>query len=153
MEIGPGERVLITGESGSGKSTLFRAIAGLWPWGAGTILLPPRAGMMFMPQRPYLPLGTLRAAATYPSPPEGFADGAVKAALLRVGLGDFVPMLDRPSVGTMLSLGEQQRLAFARLLLHKPKWVFLDEATAALDADSEARAMSIFDAELADASV
>jgi putative ATP-binding cassette transporter len=153
-EIGPGERVLITGESGSGKSTLFRAIAGLWPWGSGTILLPPREAMMFMPQKPYLPLGTLRAAAAYPAGPDAFADGAVKAALIRVGLGDYVPVLDHVERwDRMLSLGEQQRLAFARLLLHKPGWVFLDEATAALDSASEARVMSIFDSELAGAAV
>jgi putative ATP-binding cassette transporter len=149
-EFGPGERVLIIGESGSGKSTLFRAIAGLWPWGTGTILLPPREGMMFMPQRPYLPLGTLRAAVAYPAAPEDFGTEAVAAALERVGLPEFVPLLDREDRwDRLMSIGQQQRLAFARLLLHKPAWVFLDEATAALDQDNQARVMSLFERELA----
>jgi putative ATP-binding cassette transporter len=148
-EIGPGERVLIVGESGSGKSTLFRAIAGLWPWGTGTILLPPRETMMFMPQKPYLPLGTLRVALAYPSPPDAFATEEMRAALVRGGLADFAPMLDREERwDRLMSMGEQQRLAFARLLLQKPRWVFLDEATAALDDENQARVMSIFDDEL-----
>jgi len=153
-EFGPGERVLIVGESGSGKSTLFRAIAGLWPWGTGTILLPPRDGMMFLPQHPYLPLGALRAAVAYPAPPDAFPREAMAEALERVGLPEFVPLLDRDDRwDRLMSMGQQQLLAFARLLLHKPRWVFLDEATAALDADSQARVMSIFDRELAGATL
>jgi putative ATP-binding cassette transporter len=152
--IQAGERVLLVGESGSGKSTLFRAIAGLWPWGSGRILLPKRSDMMFMPQRPYLPLGTLRAAVTYPEPPGAFGDAAVRAAVDRVGLGDLLPQLDREERwDRALSMGEQQRLAFARLVLHAPKWVFLDEATSALDRDSEARVMAMFDEELAGATL
>lgn len=148
-EIQPGERVLIVGASGSGKSTLFRAIAGLWPWGSGRILLPPRETMMFMPQRPYLPLGTLRAAVTYPSGPAGFPPDEIEAALRRVGLAELVPMLDlEERWDRALSVGQQQRLAFARLLLHRPLWVFLDEATAALDEDNQSTVMSIFDREL-----
>jgi putative ATP-binding cassette transporter len=148
-EIGPGERVLIVGESGSGKSTLFRAIAGLWPWGTGTILLPPRETMMFMPQKPYLPLGTLRTALAYPSAPDAFTTDEMRAALGRVNLEGFAPMLDREERwDRLMSVGEQQRLAFARLLLQKPRWVFLDEATAALDDENQARVMSIFDDEL-----
>ncbi len=153
-EIGPGERVLIVGESGSGKSTLFRAIASLWPWGSGTILLPPRDQIMFMPQRPYLPLGTLRTALAYPSPPDAFTDEALGTALTRVGLNDFVALLDRDERwDRLMSMGEQQRLAFARLLLHRPQWVFLDEATAALDEENQRRVMSIFDEELAGATL
>ena len=153
-EIHPGERVLIVGESGSGKSTLFRAIAGLWPWGSGRILLPPRHRMEFMPQRPYLPLGTLRNAVTYPAGPDEYDDARVRAALKRVGLADFIPELDREERwDKALSLGQQQRLAFARLLLHEPQWVFLDEATAALDEENQAVVMSIFDRELAKATV
>lgn len=153
-EIRPGERVLIVGASGAGKSTLFRAIAGLWPWGTGHILLPPRATMMFMPQRPYLPLGRLRGAVTYPAGPGGFAAEAVEAALRRVGLGELVPMLDLDERwDRALSVGQQQRLAFARLLLHRPRWVFLDEATAALDEANQEVVMSIFDQELPEAAV
>jgi len=153
-EFGPGERVLIVGESGSGKSTLFRAIAGLWPWGTGTILLPPRETIMFMPQRPYLPLGTLRTALAYPSAPDAFSTEVLKAALVRVGCAEFAPLLDREERwDRLLSVGEQQRLAFARLLLHRPRWVFLDEATAALDEENQRRVMSIFDEELAGATL
>ncbi len=149
-----GERVLLKGESGSGKSTLFRAIAGLWPWGSGRILVPPRSEMMFVPQRPYLPLGTLRAAVTYPAAPQTFDDAAVDAALVRVGLQDLLPRLDRAERwDRWLSLGEQQRVAFARLLVHAPRWVFLDEATAALDPESEARVMSVFEDVLAASTV
>ncbi len=133
-EIGQGERVLIQGESGTGKSTLFRAVAGLWPWGAGEIETPPRAEMMFMPQRPYLPLGPLRGAISYPKPPEHFGDADIAAALGEVGLERLADELDRiDRWDRILSLGEQQRLAFARLLLHRPRWIFMDEATAALD--------------------
>jgi len=133
-EIRPGERVLIQGESGTGKSTLFRAIGGLWPWGAGEIEIPPREDMMFMPQRPYLPLGTLSGALCYPAGADGFPEEAQGAALTRVGLERLVDQLPvRERWDRVLSLGEQQRLAFARLMLHQPKWIFMDEATAALD--------------------
>jgi putative ATP-binding cassette transporter len=153
-EFRQGDRVLIVGESGSGKSTLFRAIAGLWPWGTGTILLPPRESIMFMPQRPYLPLGTLRTALAYPSPPDAFSTEALSAALERVHLPEYAAMLDREERwDRLMSMGEQQRLAFARLLLQKPRWIFLDEATAALDDENQARVMSIFDEELAGATL
>ncbi len=152
--IRPGERVLLVGESGSGKSTLLRAVAGLWPWGSGRILLPPRAQMMFMPQRPYLPLGTLRAAVTYPEPSGAFDDGVVRAAVTRVGLAELLPRLDHEERwDRQLSMGEQQRLAFARLIVHAPRWLFLDEATSALDRENEARVMSIFEEELSGAAV
>jgi putative ATP-binding cassette transporter len=154
VEIEPGERVLIVGESGAGKSTLFRALAGLWPWGGGTIRLPDPETMMFMPQRPYIPLGNMRAAITYPDPPEAFATAEVTAAVKRVGLAEFLPALEfEARLDKNLSLGQQQLLAFARLLLHRPQWVFLDEATSALDEVSQRRVMSTFDHEFADATV
>src|SRR6185312_12524317 len=153
-EIGLGERVLIVGESGAGKSTLFRALAGLWPWGTGTIHLPDPDDMMFMPQRPYLPLGTMRAAISYPDAPEAFEPEAIEAVVKRVGLADLLPGIDSDTrLEKNLSLGQQQMIAFARLLLHRPGWVFLDEATSALDELSQRRVMSIFDRELPDTAV
>jgi putative ATP-binding cassette transporter len=153
-EIKPGERVLIMGESGAGKSTLFRAISSLWPWGSGKIRVPKPEEMMFLPQRPYLPLGTLRGAISYPASPETFEDAKVKEALERCGLGEFVPMLDKHERwDRSLSLGQQQRVAFARVLLHKPKWVFMDEATSALDEENQTSMLALFDDELKGASV
>lgn len=150
----PGERVLIVGETGAGKSTLFRAVAGLWPWGSGTILTPAPETMAFLPQRPYLPLGTLRNAVVYPSPPDAFSDAEVGHALERCGLGNLIPKLDQVERWDKeLSLGEQERLAFVRLLLHKPGWVFLDEATAALDEDSQGQVMGLFKDELKNTTV
>jgi putative ATP-binding cassette transporter len=143
-EIKAGERVLIQGESGTGKSTLFRAIGGLWPWGAGEISTPPRESMMFMPQRPYLPLGTLKGALSYPADPNTYSDEDCAAALIRVGLTQLPPRLDEEERwDRVLSLGEQQRLAFARLFLHKPAWIFMDEATAALDEKNQDAMMQL----------
>jgi vitamin B12/bleomycin/antimicrobial peptide transport system ATP-binding/permease protein len=154
VEVNPGERVQILGKPGMGKSTLFRALAGMWPWGAGTIELPPRAAMMFMPQRPYLPLDTLRAAVSYPAEPDRFDDAAVQAALERVDLGRLGASLDRTERwDRQLSLDEQQRLAFARLLLHAPRWVFVDDAIGALDEDHRRLVLSIFERELAEATL
>ncbi len=148
-EIKAGEKVLIVGESGTGKSTLFRAIAGLWPWGSGQIRIPPREHMQFMPQRPYIPLGTLRAALTYPAATDHFPEAEQLAALERCGLPHLVARLEEEERwDRVLSLGEQQRLAFARLLLHKPRWVFLDEATAALDEENQDQMMRLFREEL-----
>ena len=110
--------------------------------------------MAFLPQRPYLPLGTLRNAMTYPGPPDAYPDGDVRLALERCDLGNLIPRLDRVERWDKeLSLGEQERFAFARLLLHKPGWVFLDEATAALDEDSQRHVMGLFEAELKNTTV
>ena len=153
-EICKGERVLIVGPSGSGKSTLFRAIAGLWPWGAGQIVLPDRSRMMFMPQRPYLPLGTLCAALCYPASESNFQPAAVTAAFERCGLEPLISRLgDTERWDHVLSVGEQQRLAFARLMLHRPDWVFMDEATSALDEDMQTSLMNLFAEELAGATL
>jgi putative ATP-binding cassette transporter len=154
VELAPGERVLIVADRAADKSALFRAIAGLWPWGSGTIHLPPRRGMMFMPQRPYLPLGSLHAAVSYPAEPERFESIEVAAALVRVGLDHLVPALEREERWDKnLSLDEQQRLAFARLLLHQPSWVLLDDAMGALEEEHRRLIMAIFEHELADAAV
>jgi putative ATP-binding cassette transporter len=154
VEVAPGERISILGEAGSGRDTLLRAMAGLWPWGTGSVHLPPRETMMFMPQRPYLSLGTLRGAVCYPAA-SGFCDDtAVRAALERVDLGRLVPSLDREERwDKVLSLEEQQRLAFARLLVHAPRWVLLDEAMGALDAEHRRLVLSIFERDLAGAAV
>jgi putative ATP-binding cassette transporter len=137
--IGPGERVLVSGPSGSGKSTLFRALAGLWPFASGRIALP-RGRLLFLPQKPYLPIGSLREAVAYPAPPDAQADAAMREALDAVGLAGFASRLDERQHWSMLmSGGEQQKLAVARALLQRPDWLFLDEATAALDEASERR--------------
>ena len=152
--IAKGERVLLMGPSGSGKSTLFRAIAGLWPWGAGRIIVPERRCMMFMPQRPYLPLGPLRGALTYPASRRRFPTEALRKALRRCHLEHLLDRLDeRERWDRVLSVGEQQRLGFCRLLLHRPDWVFMDEATSALDEETQQSMMTLFDKELAGTTV
>jgi putative ATP-binding cassette transporter len=134
-----GERVLVTGPSGSGKSTLFRAIAGIWPFGSGRVMVPEGAKVMLVPQRPYFPLGTLAAAVGYPAEAGTFDDARVAEALVAVGLPELVARLgEEAHWNRMLSLGEQQRLAIARALLHAPDYLFLDEATASLDEAAEA---------------
>jgi putative ATP-binding cassette transporter len=154
VEISPGERIQILGKTASGKSTLFRALAGMWPWGGGTLRLPPRAAMTFMPEQPYLPLGTLRAAVCYPAEPGRFDETAVVAALERVDLGHLVPSLDRTERwDRQLPLDEQQRLAFARLLLHAPRWVVLDDAISALDESHRSLVLSLKDRELVGATL
>lgn len=129
-----GERTLLVGPSGSGKSTLFRAIAGIWPFGDGVIAAPEGRSVMLLPQRPYLPLGSLRDAVTYPGVTGTYPDSAIRAALQAARLPHLADRLDEFGFWVqVLSLGEQQRLAIARALLARPDWLFLDEATAALD--------------------
>lgn len=131
-----GEPVLVTGPSGAGKSTLFRALAGIWPYWKGRISLPKGATLLFLPQRPYLPIGTLRQAACYPG--RNFPDEAVAEALRAVGLEKFAGDLAREeNWAQLLSGGEQQRLAIARALINRPDWLFMDEATAALPDDTQ----------------
>ena len=135
-----GETVLLGGASGSGKSTLIRAIAGIWPFGRGQVRLPRDARVLFLPQRPYLPIGTLREVVSYPMPSAGVTDATLGEALEAVGLPEFTGRLDEEAHwAQQLSPGQQQRIAFARALVQQPEWLFLDEATSALDEMSEAR--------------
>ena len=151
----PGERVLLGGESGSGKSTLIRAIAGLWPWGEGRIILPASAKLAFVPQRPYIPLGTLRAALAYPVVGSMLSDARALAVLKDVGLFYLAPKLDiaEERWDQTLSGGERQRVAFARLLLERPTVIIMDEATAALDIDSEYRLLTLLFEQLPGATI
>ena len=137
--ISEGEKLLVTGPSGSGKSTLFRALAGIWPFGKGVVRRP-ASHVLFLPQKPYLTVGTLREQVSYPSAPGTFDDASCRAALTDCGLPHLADRLDEEQHWAQrLSGGEQQRIAFARVLLHQPQWLFLDEATSSLDEASETR--------------
>ncbi|RDJ12321.1 ABC transporter ATP-binding protein/permease [Rhizobium grahamii] len=138
VEIEPGERVLVAGESGTGKSTLVRAIAGLWPWGEGSVDFHADRQLFMLPQRPYIPSGTLRRAVAYPGAADSWTAETIKEALDKVGLGYLNDKIEEDAPWDQtLSGGEKQRLAFARLLLHDPDLIVLDEATSALDAKSQ----------------
>lgn len=140
LEIRPGDRLLIQGPSGSGKTTLFRVLAGLWPYGRGTIRLPKDARVLFLPQKPYLPVGTLREALCFPEHPDAYGLIEIGKALGATGLEHLADRLDEDQFWSpVLSPGEQQRLAVARALLLRPDWLFLDEATSALDPAMETK--------------
>ena len=146
----PGDKVLVQGESGSGKSTLIRAIAGLWPWGSGRIQRPNSASIAFLPQRPYIPLGTLRNAVDYPTGETPPSQDDIESILTECGLAHLIPRLDEEDNWSgVLSGGEQQRLAFARIFLKRPDIVIMDEATSALDELSQARMMQLVTERLA----
>jgi len=152
--IARGDKILVRGESGSGKSTLIRAMAGLWPWGTGRILRPRGARIAFLPQQSYLPQGTLRRALLYPESTRPVTDAAIADALTRCGLKHLVPRLDEEDQWAMiLSGGEKQRLAFARLLLDPPDIAIMDEATSALDELSQAQVMDLLRADLSETTV
>jgi putative ATP-binding cassette transporter len=152
--IARGEKVLVAGESGTGKSTLVRAISGLWPWGRGNVDVARGAKLMLMPQRAYVPVGSLRRAATYPEPAESKDDAEIVKALKLVGLGHLADRLDEEAPWDQtLSGGEKQRLAFVRIFLHRPNIVVLDEATSALDPDSQDKMMELLTKELAETTV
>ena len=149
VAIEPGERVLVAGESGTGKSTLVRAISGLWPWGEGTVQVQKGAKMFLMPQKAYVPTGTLHRAATYPAPPEEKSEKEVAEALKKVGLKHLTDRIGEEAPWDQtLSGGEKQRLAFARIILHEPDIIVLDEATSALDPDSQDKLMKLLTDEL-----
>ncbi|MGZ5854307.1 MAG: ATP-binding cassette domain-containing protein, partial [Xanthobacteraceae bacterium] len=148
------EQILVTGPSGSGKSTLLRAISGIWPFGSGTITIPKGAKIMVLPQRPYLPIGTLNAAITFPALPETYDADRVREALTAVGLPALAGRLDEEAHwNRMLSLGEQQRLGLARALLYSPDYLFLDEATASLDEPAEAALYTLLESRLPNAAI
>jgi putative ATP-binding cassette transporter len=153
--IEPGERVLVSGESGTGKSTLVRAIAGLWPWGGGSVDFHADRRLFMLPQKPYVPSGTLRRAATYPAAAEDWSIEQIGEALDKVGLGHLKERIEEEEApwDQTLSGGEKQRLAFARLFLHRPDIIVLDEATSALDGRSQDKLMELLNEELKDATV
>ena len=150
LSLARGDTALLSGPSGVGKSTLVRALAGIWPFGRGQVHVPRDARLLFLPQRPYLPLGTLRHVVSYPRSDVGVTDAALRESLDAVGLPELARRLDEPgNWALLLSPGEQQRIAFARALVHQPDWLFLDEATSAVDEATEARLYRLVNERLA----
>ncbi len=154
LKFSPGERILITGESGAGKSTLLRSLAGIWPFSNGRLQLPEPQDCLFLPQRPYLPLGSLRRALLYPKTAASVSEGEIREILQLCQLDKFDSRLDEMADWSrILSLGEQQRLAFARILLVKPQWIFMDEASSALDEPMEKYLYELLQARLPKSSI
>jgi putative ATP-binding cassette transporter len=153
VDVRPGERVLI-GKPGAGKSTLFRALAGLWPWGTGRLRLPSRSSTIFLPQKSFVPAGSLRDVLSYPADPSSFMEVNFVQALERTNLNHLVASLDHVARWDKeLTVDEQQHLAFARLLVHKPEWIISDEALCHLNEDDCSMMFSLFERELAKTSV
>ncbi|MEK0081696.1 ABC transporter ATP-binding protein/permease [Benzoatithermus flavus] len=149
LVVEPGQRLVIQGPSGSGKTTLFRVLSGLWPFGKGILRVPKGAKVLFLPQKPYIPIGTLKEAICYPDKPDAHGDAEVREALVSCKLAHLAGRLDESANWSMvLSPGEQQRLAFARVLLVRPNWLFLDEASSALDETTEARMYELIEERL-----
>ena len=154
FSLARGDTALLWGPSGAGKSTLIRAIAGIWPFGRGEIRMPHDARVLFLPQKPYLPIGTLREVVSYPMPAGGVDDATLRETLEAVGLPELAGRLDEAGHWALqLSPGEQQRIAFARALVQKPDWLFLDEATSAVDEATEARLYRLMHERLAGTTV
>ncbi|SFM32797.1 ABC transporter ATP-binding protein/permease [Pelosinus propionicus] len=149
MRLQPGESLLITGSSGCGKSTLIKAIAGIWPFGEGHIYIPQNQQCLFLPQSPYLPVGTLREALLYPRSSQEYSEESIQGILKKCCLEHLLERLDdQENWSHVLSLGEQQRIAFARAILQRPQWLFLDEATSGLDEATEKKLYSLIRSEL-----
>ena len=154
LTVSQGESVALGGPSGSGKTTLFRVLAGLWPFGRGRVGLPKGARILFLPQKPYLPIGTLKEVLSYPETAERYGEEACREVLEACAMGHLAPRLDETANWSLvLSGGEQQRLAFARALLYRPDWLFLDEASSALDAPTERRMYGLLRERLPDAAL
>jgi putative ATP-binding cassette transporter len=154
IEISRGDKVLISGPSGSGKTTLFRVLAGLWPFAKGKLRIPKGARVLFLSQKPYLPLGTLREAIAFPGESTAFTDDQVRTVLEDVHLPHLAGHLDEDQNWSMtLSVGEQQRIAIARALLNKPDWLFMDEATSALDEETERHVYNLVTERLAQSAI
>ena len=151
--IAAGEHVVIDGDQ-TAANHLFKVVAGLWPWGEGRVELPVSAAMFFLPERPYLPVGTLRAALAYPAGVDAFGPRLVGEALERVGLAHLLGRLDQVEAWEQeLSAAELQKLGFARVLLHRPDWIFLQEATDTMSADDETAMMRILCEDFAEATI